>query len=109
QDERSLNTAELSVANKLSVYGTTDPRYRCTRSGCSCTASENEQKMIPSLESCSLNVVATETLSNTASTATPARSSRSRSGTPSFSYVLRSSGSTSSRLFGPPFFDFGAE
>jgi hypothetical protein len=29
----SLKTAELRVAKKLSVYGTTDPRYFFTRSG----------------------------------------------------------------------------
>src|SRR3989440_8652451 len=55
---------------------------------------------LPISPSCSLKVVATETLSNTASTATPASTSRSRSGIPSFSYMLRSSGSTSSRDFG---------
>ena len=42
-----------------------------TSSGWFCTASENEQKMMPSSASLSLNVVATETLSKTASTATP--------------------------------------
>jgi hypothetical protein len=67
-----VKTAELSAAKKLSVVGTTDPRYLSTRSGCSCTASENEQNMIPMDLSLSLNVVATETLSNTASTAIPA-------------------------------------
>ena len=41
--------------------------------------------MMPSSASFPLNVVATETLSNTASTATPASSSRSCSGMPSFS------------------------
>src|SRR6476661_4470947 len=70
-NEPSLNTAEFSVAKKLSEYGTTVPRYRRTRSGCCCTASENEQKMMPTDASFSLNVVATDTLSNTASTATP--------------------------------------
>ena len=54
-------------------------------SGCSWTASENEQKMTPAFASLSLNVVATDTLSNTASTATPARRARSCSGMPSFS------------------------
>ena len=34
---------------------------------------------------------------------------RSWSGTPSFSKVRSSSGSTSSRLLGPSFFDLGAE
>ena len=47
------------------------PRYCRTRSGCSFTASENEQKMTPFSLSFALNVVATETLSKTASTATP--------------------------------------
>ena len=41
--------------------------------------------MMPSSPSFSLKVVATETLSNTASTATPASTSRSFSGMPSFS------------------------
>src|SRR5215475_9912893 len=71
--EPSLKTALLSAAKKLSFCGTTVPRYFRTSSGCSFTASPNEQKMMPSAASCSLNVVATETLSNTASTATPAR------------------------------------
>ena len=56
----------------------------------------------------SRNVVATETLSKTASTATPASSICSLSGMPSFSKVLRTSGSTSSMLFSSGFF-FGAE
>ena len=104
----SLNTAEFSVAKKLSVYGTTDPRYFRTSSGCSCTASLNEQKMMPSSASLLRNVVATETESNTASTATPASSFCSSSGMPSFSNVVRSSGSTSSMLSSCGFF-FGAE
>ena len=41
--------------------------------------------MMPMSFSLSLKVVATETLSNTASTATPASNSRSCSGMPSFS------------------------
>ena len=44
-----------------------------------------EQKMTPALASSSLNVVTTETLSNTASTATPASRARSCSGMPSLS------------------------
>jgi hypothetical protein len=92
----------------LSVWGTTLPRYFFTSSGCSRTASENEQKMIPSSASFVLNVVATETLSNTASTATLERRCCSCSGMPSFSKVLRTSGSTSSRL-ASCFFGFGAE
>src|SRR5438093_1065292 len=58
--------------------------YLRTRSGCSWTASDKEQKMIPRSASLSLNVVATETLSRTASTATPARRSCSWSGIPNF-------------------------
>ena len=54
--------------------------------------------MMPSSASLSLKVVATETLSNTASTATPASIFCSSRGMPSFSYVASSSGSTSSRL-----------
>src|SRR6516165_7797980 len=83
--EPSLKTAELRAAKKLSEEGTTEPRYLRTRSGCSRTASEKEQKMTPIAFSFSLKVVATETLSNTASTATPANSSCSFSGMPSFS------------------------
>jgi hypothetical protein len=59
--------------------------YFCTRSECSRAASPNEQKMMPFSASVFLNVVATETLSKTASTATPARIARSWSGMPSFS------------------------
>ena len=84
-NEPSENTAELSAAKKLSVCGTTVPRYFSIRAGWLCTASENEQKITPASARRSLNVVATETLSNTASTATPARRARSCSGTPSFS------------------------
>ena len=64
--------------------------------------------MMPSSASFSRKVVATETLSNTASTATPASSFCSSSGIPSFSNVARTSGSTSSRLLSVGFF-FGAE
>ncbi len=56
--------------------------------------------MTPCFASSSLKVVATETLSNTASTATPASRFCSSSGMPSFSNVSRSFGSTSSRLSG---------
>ncbi len=95
------------------MIGTTEPRYFFTISGCSRIASEIEQKMTPAFFSSSLKVVTTETESKTASTATrapstPASTSRSLSGTPSFSYISSSSGSTSSRLFGPAVF-FGAE
>src|SRR5437899_10744837 len=43
-NDPSLNTALFKAAKKLSLYGTTDPRYFFTRSGCSWTASENELK-----------------------------------------------------------------
>src|SRR5215468_2005623 len=69
-NEPSENTAELSVAKKLSEIGTTVPRYCFTSSGCFCSASEIGMKRTPALASSSLNVVATETESNTASTAT---------------------------------------
>ncbi len=65
-------------------------------------------KMMPSLASFSRNVVATDTLSNTASTATPDNSFCSSSGMPSLSKVRFTSGSTSSRLLSD-FFFFGAE
>ena len=59
--------------------------YCLTSSGQRCTASEIEQKMTPTSSSLCLKVVATETLSKTASTATPARRSCSFKGMPSFS------------------------
>ncbi len=92
----------------MSVYGTTEPRYFFTSSGWSCTASLNEQKMMPVSASLARKVVPTDTESNTASTATPDRTFCSSSGMPSLSKVLRSSGSTSSRLLSTGFF-FGAE
>ena len=49
----------------------TVPRYFFTNSGCFCTASEIEQKIMPFSVSLSLKVVATETESKTASTAIP--------------------------------------
>ena len=67
------------------TLGTTVPRYWRTSLGCECTASDSEQKITPTLASSSLNVVPSETESNTASTATPARRARSCSGTPSLS------------------------
>ena len=88
----------MSAAKKLSLCGTTEPRYARTRSGYSRIASEIAQKMTPDLASVSRNVVATDTLSNTVSTATPARRFRSSSGIPSFSKVSMSLGSTCSRL-----------
>ncbi len=84
-NDPSLKTAAFSAAKKLSLYGTTEPRYFFTSSGCFSTASENEQKITPASASFSLKVVATETLSNTASTATPASRFCSPSGMPSFS------------------------
>ena len=68
----------------------------------------DEQKMMPSAFSLSLNVVATETLSNTASTATPDSAFCSSTGMPRRSNVLRISGSSSSRL-ARRFGRFGAE
>jgi hypothetical protein len=80
-----VKTAVLRAAKKLSLVGTTVPMYFFTSSGWFWTASPKEQKMMPSSSSLPLKVVATETLSKTASTATPARISCSRSGMPSFS------------------------
>ena len=54
--------------------------------------------MMPSFASVCLNVVPTETLSNTASTATPESRFCSSSEIPNLSKVARISGSTSSRL-----------
>src|SRR5579871_280976 len=108
-NEPSVKTAELSAAKKLSVRGTTLPRYLSMRAGCSVTASENGQNTTPASARRALNVVATDTLSKTASTATPASRARSCNGTPILSYVASSFGSTSARLFGPSVFVFGAE
>ena len=83
-NEPSEKTAALSAAKKLSPRGTTEPRYFLTSSGWFLIASDMEQKMMPISESFSLKVVATETLSNTASTATPASICCSASGMPSF-------------------------
>ena len=47
------------------------PKYFLTRSGCFWIASDIGQKIMPFLSSSPLKVVATETESNTASTATP--------------------------------------
>src|SRR5438046_8007993 len=80
----SLKTALFKAAKKLSLKGTTEPRYLRTRSGCSWTDSEKEQKMIHRSASLSLNVVATEKMSRIASSATPARRSCSWSGIPNF-------------------------
>ena len=64
--------------------------------------------MIPISRSLSLNVVATDTESNTASTATPERRICSSRGIPSFLKVSRTSGSTSS-IEASCFFGLGAE
>src|SRR2546421_6668374 len=64
-NEPSVNTAELRAAKKLSLYGTTEPRYCCTSSGYSRIASEMAQKITPCFLSSSRKVVATETESNT--------------------------------------------
>ena len=107
-NEPSVKTAELRVAKKWSVVGITDPKYFLTSSGWFCIASDIGQNIIPCFVNSSLNVVATETESNTASTATPANAFCSLRGIPSFSYVFNNSGSTSSILFSFSVF-FGAE
>ena len=58
-----------------------------------------EEKITLHLFNSSLNVVAIETLSNTASTATFANRFCSVKEIPNFSNVLSNSGSTSSRFF----------
>ncbi len=88
--------------------GTTEPRYFFINSGCSFTASLNEQKMIPNSPNVSLKVVATDTLSMTASTATPVNRFCSVIEIPNFSKVLINSGSTSSSPL-MLFFCLGAE
>ena len=80
----------------MSPGGITDPKYFFTSSGCSCTASPNDENMTPTFSKSFLNVVATDTLSNTASTATPASAACSFVGMPNFSKVAITSGSTSS-------------
>ncbi len=64
--------------------------------------------MMPTSASLALYVVVTETLSKITSTATPANAFCSCIGTPSFSNVRISSGSTSS-MDASFFFGFGAE
>src|SRR5256886_4129406 len=54
-NEPSVNTAELRAAKKLSLYGTTEPRYCCTSSGYSRIASEMAQKITPDRKSTRLN------------------------------------------------------
>ena len=80
-----------------------------TKLGCFCIASEIEQKIIPFLVSSPLKVVATETESKTASTATPLNLFCSSKGMPSFLYVSISFGSTSSKLLGLSLTLLGAE
>jgi len=72
--------------------------YFCTSSGYSRTASDMEQKMTPASASSARKVVAMETESKTASTATLLSRFCSFSGMPSLSNVASSAGSTSSRL-----------
>ena len=83
--------------------------YFFTKSGCFCIASDIGQKIIPFSVNLSLNVVATETESKTASTATPLSFSCSFKEIPNFLYVSNNLGSTSSRLFGLSLALFGAE
>ena len=74
-------------------------------------ASDMGQKITPDSSSLALKVVATDTESNTASTAIgiPDKRSCSNKGMPNFSYVFKISGSTSSKLCGPSPTDLGAE
>src|SRR2546423_15281310 len=72
-NEPSVNTAELRAAKKLSLYGTTEPRYCCTRAWYSRIASEIAQQITTCFLSSSRNDVATETESNTSSIDTLAR------------------------------------
>ena len=67
------------------MYGTTFPKYVFTSIGYFITASEKGQKITPAFFKVSLNVVTIETLSNTASTATPASIFCSSNGIPNFS------------------------
>ena len=71
-------------------------------------ASEIEQKITPAFDNSSLNVVPTETLSKTTSTATFEIRFCSFREIPNFSKASNNSGSTSSRLSNF-FFFFGAE
>ena len=86
-NDPSVNTAEFKLAKKLSVNGTTEPMYFLNLDQ-SMMASDIEQKITPCCFNFSLYVVATDTLSNTASTATPASCFCSNSGIPSLSNVL---------------------
>ena len=51
---KGLTFKNPNAAKMLSEWGTTEPTYFCTSSGCSCTASPKEQKMMPSSFSFSL-------------------------------------------------------
>ena len=82
--EPSVKTAEFNVAKKWSLVGITDPRYFLTNSGWFWIASDIGQNIIPCLVNSSLKVVATETESNTASTAIPFNLACSCKGIPSF-------------------------
>ena len=68
-----------------------------------------EQKIIPFSVNLSLKVVATDTESKTASTATPLSFSCSFKGIPNFAYVSNNFRSTSLRLFGASLTLLGAE
>ena len=80
----SVKTAEFKVAKKWSVVGITEPKYFFTRSGCFWMASDIGQNIIPCFVNSSLNVVATDTESNTASTAMPFNLACSCKGIPNF-------------------------
>ena len=75
--------AEFKAAKEWSPGGMTEPKYFLINSGWLITASEIEQKIIPNFSNSPLYVVATETLSKTASTATPAKTFCSWRGIPS--------------------------
>src|SRR5207244_5561865 len=60
-NEPSENTALFSAAKKLSLYGTTEPRYLRTRSGCSRSASPSDMTMMASFPSSPLILVPTDT------------------------------------------------
>ena len=52
--EVDYHTAEFNAAKKLSPTGTTEPKYFLISSGCSRTASEMEQNIMPTSASLSL-------------------------------------------------------
>ena len=96
----SVKTAEFNAEKEWSPGGITEPKYFFIKSGCFWIASPIEQKIIPSFSNSPLYVVATETLSNTTSTATPAKTFCSSKGIPNLLYVSISFGSTSLRFLG---------